>query len=68
MGTRKDTIEYIGQITVCLASLARADGLATLAHMLDMAALEANHEIPPTNGHGPHPPAQPASAEPQHRN
>ena len=67
MGTPKDTVEYIGQITVCLASLARAEGLGTLAHMLEMTALEANHETPPCNGNGKDQ-SQPTSGDPQHAN
>jgi len=50
MGTPKDTAEYIGQITVCLAQMARTSELVTLALMLEMAALEAHHEPPPCNG------------------
>ena len=41
MKTQKDTIEYIGQISVNLSQMAQANDLGMLALLLDMVALEA---------------------------
>jgi hypothetical protein len=57
MPTRNETLDYIGQITMCLADMARADGYGTIAMMLDMVALEVVNQNPslravirPSNG------------------
>jgi hypothetical protein len=41
MSTKNETICYIGEMTKGLAIMARAEGFAALAFMLEMAALEA---------------------------
>ncbi len=63
MTTRTDTVDYIGDMAIGLARLARVNGLSTLEFILETAALEAG-----ATGLPPKPVASPAGHEVGHRN